>query len=257
MKWAQTKSHGTAFQQVWLGFWRKYANAPFLTASSRQTKASLEKATQGLMREVDRAFAEIAQTLRKIDPDTYNRTRVGHGAIHKAALRGMDGLKGAAAHKEYFAKRPDRARTSSSRIGGLGSMLAVSTSTAQGTAFHYDVGDDGKKPPRSAWAHANTHPGHVYSVILVLKTKGTLHLPETGYKMEVKVGDAVCFLANQQLHRLDVDQELPGSEQLVFTLWTDKNAMQQAHPSQFEDFYDVLPDSDDAGDEEGGDEGED
>jgi hypothetical protein len=150
MKWTPTKSHGTAFQQVWLGLWRKYAKAPFLAASSRPTKASLEKATQSLMREVDRAFAHIAQTLRDVDPDTYNRTRVSHGAIHKAALKGMDGLKGAAAHKEYIAKRPDRARTSASRIGGLGSMLAVSSSTAQGTAFHYDVGDDGKRPLGSA-----------------------------------------------------------------------------------------------------------
>jgi hypothetical protein len=83
--------------------------------------------------------------------------------------------------------------------------------------------------------------GHVYSVILVLKTGGALHLPETGYKLDVRPGDIVFFLANQQLHKLDVDPQITGAEQLVFTLWTDKNAAESSAPGNIKDFYTVLP----------------
>ena len=56
-----------------------------------------------------------------------------------------------------------------------------------------------------------------YSVIIILKTGGALHLSETGYKLDVRPSD-VFFLANQQLHKLDVDPRIAEAEQLVFTL---------------------------------------
>jgi hypothetical protein len=58
-------------------------------------------------------------------------------------------------------------------------MLAVSTSTGGGTAFHYDQGDAGK-PFARLKKIVLTRTGHVYSVILILKTRGALHLPEMG-----------------------------------------------------------------------------
>ncbi|KAF1935083.1 hypothetical protein EJ02DRAFT_150253 [Clathrospora elynae] len=66
------------------------------------------------------------------------------------------------------------------------SMLAVSISSGQGTDFHYDEGDD----------------GHFYSAIVVLETSGYLDLLELDEALEVKPGDMVLFLANQQLHKL-------------------------------------------------------
>lgn len=64
-------------------------------------------------------------------------------------------------------------------------------------------------------------------MILVLGKGGHLKLPETGFQLYVKPGDVVFFLANQQLHKLDIDDDSPGSagSQTVFTIWTDKQTM--------------------------------
>jgi hypothetical protein len=90
-------------------------------------------------------------------------------------------------------------------------------------------------------------------MILVLGTGGMLKLPELGYELYVCPGDVVFFLANQQLHKLDVDHALPDAVQTVFTLWTDRHAMGSAKPSKYKDFLTVLPDPKDVMD--GGDGG--
>jgi hypothetical protein len=51
-------------------------------------------------------------------------------------------LRGGQEHDEWFDKDTRRARTSAFRVGGIGSMLAVSISSGQGTNYHYDEGDD-------------------------------------------------------------------------------------------------------------------
>jgi hypothetical protein len=89
-------------------------------------------------------------------------------------------------------------------------------------------------------------------MILVLGTGGLLKLPETGYQFYVRPGDVVFFLANQQLHKLEVDPGTPNAVQTVLTLWTDKLAMQSAKPSRYEDFYTVEPDAEDETDDENG-----
>jgi hypothetical protein len=89
-------------------------------------------------------------------------------------------------------------------------------------------------------------------MILVLGTGGLLKLPETGYQIYVRSGDVVFFLANQQLHKLEVDSGAPNAVQTVFTLWADKLAMQSAKPSQYDDFYTVEPDAEDETDDENG-----
>jgi hypothetical protein len=75
-------------------------------------------------------------------------------------------------------------------------------------------------------------------VILVLSAP---YLPETEYKLDVRPGDVVFFLANQQMHKLE---QTTGAEQLVFTLWADKNAAESSAPGNIKDFYTVLPDFD-------------
>jgi hypothetical protein len=89
-------------------------------------------------------------------------------------------------------------------------------------------------------------------MILVLGIGGLLKLSETGYQFYVRPGDVVYFLANQQLHKLEVDSGTPNAVQTVFTLWTDKLAMQSARPSQYHDFYTVKPDAEDKTDDENG-----
>jgi hypothetical protein len=83
-------------------------------------------------------------------------------------------------------------------------MLAISQSTGQGTAFHYDKGDKGKQSHSMDWFYSVlTHPGLFYSTIFVLREGGHLSLPETGYKMQVLPDDVVSFQALQQLHKLE------------------------------------------------------
>jgi hypothetical protein len=86
----------------------------------------------------------------------------------------------------------------------------------------------------------------------VLGTGGLLKLPETGYQIYARPGDVVFFLANQQLHKLEVDSGTPNAVQTVFTLWTDKLAMQSANPSLYNDFYTVELDAEDETDNENG-----
>jgi hypothetical protein len=67
--------------------------------------------------------------------------------------------------------------------------------------------------------------------ILVLQTGGMLKLPELGYEIEARPGDMVIFLANQQLHKLDIDRSTPDLTQIVLTLWTSDSAMELANPA--------------------------
>jgi hypothetical protein len=83
-------------------------------------------------------------------------------------------------------------------------MLVISPSTGQGTAFHYDEDDKSNQLHSMDWFYSVlTHPGLFYSTILVLWEGGHLHLPETGYKMQVLPDDVVSFQALQQLHKLE------------------------------------------------------
>jgi hypothetical protein len=95
------------------------------------------------MRTLDRSLAKATMYLRKVDELTYNRMRGSHQDISKFAISNVDQHRAAEAHNAWFAKDPDRARTSSFRLGGIGSMMAVSISTGAGTSYHYDEGDDG------------------------------------------------------------------------------------------------------------------
>jgi hypothetical protein len=77
-------------------------------------------------------------------------------------------------------------------------------------------------------------------MILVLGIGGLL-------KLSVRPGDGgldvIFFLADQQLHELEVVAGIPNAVQTVFTLWTDKLAMQSAKPSQYNDLYIIEPDA--------------
>ncbi|KAF2633007.1 hypothetical protein BU25DRAFT_87477 [Macroventuria anomochaeta] len=229
MPFKTTAAHGDTFLQAWIGLWRKYSCAPFVSAGRMQKKPILDEGIKNLIRILDQSLAKAAAYLRDVDEPTYNRMRCSHSDIFRLALSGVDRHRAAGAHRAWFAEDPDRVLTSSYRLGGVGSMMAMSISTGAGTSYHYDEGDD----------------GHFYSMILVLGTGGLLKLPETGYQLYVRPGDVVFFLANQQLHKLEIDSEIPNAVQTVFTLWTDKLAMQAAKPSQYNDFYIVEPDAED------------
>jgi hypothetical protein len=85
-----------------------------------------------------------------------------------------------------------------------------------------------------------THVGHLYSAIVVLGTPGTLKLPELGLEIEVNPGDAVFFLANQQLYKLTVDGADPQAGQVALTLWTNKNSMDFAQAARPPNFFKVV-----------------
>ncbi|KAF2820791.1 hypothetical protein CC86DRAFT_374122, partial [Ophiobolus disseminans] len=220
-----TGAHGNAFKQVWLGAWRKYTKYPQLSAARRNPKGGVDDVLKALLSEIDEVLSRRPRALlTEIDPCTAARMRVSHRPIAKSVMDNAGKQKAPKKHQGWLDADPDRARTSSFRMGGIGSMLAVSTSTGAGTGFHYDEGDD----------------SHFYSAIVVLGTPGTLKLPELGLEMEVNPGDAVFFLANQQLHRLTVDGADPQARQVVLTLWTDKNSMDFAQAARPPDFFESV-----------------
>jgi hypothetical protein len=144
MPFNTTKAHGDTFLQAWIGLWSKYPSAPFVSAGRMQKKPALDKGIKNLMLILDRSLAKAATYLRKVDEPTYNRMRCSQRDISKSALSNVDQHRAAEAHKAWFAKDSDRARTSF-RLGGIGSMLAVSISAGAGTSYHYDEGDDGMR----------------------------------------------------------------------------------------------------------------
>ena len=143
MPFNTTESHGNTFLQAWIGLWRKYSSTPFVSAERMQKKPALNKGIKNLMRILDQSLAKAAMYFLKVDEQTYNRMRCSHRDISKFALSNVGQHRAAEAHKEWFAKDPDRDRTSSFRLGGIGSMLAVFISAGAGTSYHYDEGDDG------------------------------------------------------------------------------------------------------------------
>lgn len=143
MPFYTTKAHGDTFLQAWIGVWRKYSSTPFVSAGRMQKKPALDKGIKNLTQILDQSLDKAAKYLRKVDEPTYNRMRSSHRDISKSALSNINQHRAAEVHKAWFAEDPDRACTSSFRMGGLGSMLAVSISTGTGTSYHYDEGDDG------------------------------------------------------------------------------------------------------------------
>jgi hypothetical protein len=117
----------------------------------------LDTAIKGLLNTLDYCLSAAARRLRQLDEDTYNLMRVSHYRIAKRAMKEASMATSTYANKlrDWFLADPDRRRTSSYRNRGLGTMLAVSTSTGGGTNFHYDEGDDGEFP--LACNHACTY----------------------------------------------------------------------------------------------------
>jgi hypothetical protein len=87
-------------------------------------------------------------------------------------------------------------------------------------------------------------PARHYSIIIILGRGGILHLPQLGFGLHLKPGDVVCFLASQQLHRLEADPDGPFNpplpEQQVITIWTDRQTsdkiVQTAEEKRYEGF---------------------
>jgi hypothetical protein len=175
---------------------------------------------------VDAAFSTKAwDHLEAIDRKTAGRMKYAHQKITRAYLNLLKNLPHSyqGTNQKYLRKHEDNRKTSKYRLGGFGSVMALSESSAEGTSFHYDEGDDGRL---HILAYSLlTILGCCYSTITVLGVGGMLQLPELGLEIEVLPGDVVCFLASQQLHRLTVDQTTPGLVQKVLTLWNDARSM--------------------------------
>ena len=152
--------------------------------------------------------------------------RVSHQYVGRGAIRDTDVLKYPQINQDWLDKDAGRKKTLYYRMGGFGSMLAVSINSGAGTSLHYDGGDD----------------AHFYSSIIVLDVGGRLQMPEIGLELVIAPGDLVCFIAGQQLHRLAVDASIKdrsGENQKVLTLWTDKNSMEFKNKAT-PDFYDDM-----------------
>jgi hypothetical protein len=218
-----TSAHGTSFQQLWIGNWKPYTAAPRVAKGGCASSGTpLDTGLTELVDEIHPIMQDRpARLLEQLDPDAARRMRFNYQIIAKAMAGSVHLQK--EKNQQWHAEDASRKNTSRFRLGGMGSMLAVSISTAKGTDFHYDNNDD----------------GHVYSVIVVLGADGNLHLPDVGYKVHVKKGSVVFFPANQLLHKLDIDENAgANAKQFVLTFWTDKRSMDYLQANKHkEDFY--------------------
>lgn len=140
MKFEKTAAHSDTFLQAWIGYWSKYSKVLFASVTLRSKKPALAESITALLQSIDKSLATAATRLRKVDEPTYNRMRLSHQQISKYALASVN-VKGNR-HREqlqrWYAEDASRAKTSSARMGGIGSMLAISLPTSQGTSYHYD-----------------------------------------------------------------------------------------------------------------------
>jgi hypothetical protein len=159
MPFVTTSAHGKSFKQLWLGIWRKYSAVPFVSSPRRTVKPVIEQGLVNLLHDLDSSLGKAAQYLRALDQDVYNRMRIGHQLLAKVAVARVNELAHPEKHKKWFQSDLSRLNTSTYRMGGLGSMLAVSVATGNGTGFHYDEGDHGMCVTFSSYkgTYANLH----------------------------------------------------------------------------------------------------
>ncbi|KAF1937082.1 hypothetical protein EJ02DRAFT_426953 [Clathrospora elynae] len=86
MPFKTTRAHGDTFLQAWIGLWRKYSNAPFVSAGRMQKKPTLDKGIKNLLQILDQSLDKAAAYLSRVDEPTYNRMRCSHRDISKLAL---------------------------------------------------------------------------------------------------------------------------------------------------------------------------
>lgn len=220
-----TGTHGTSFQQRWIGNWKSYTVAPRVAKGGCASSGTLLEAGLAELSMTSTRGDRPARFLEQIDPSAARRMRFNHQVVAKAMAGSIYVQK--EKNQRWHAEHASRKNTSRFRLGGTGSLPAVSISKANGTDFHYD----------------NNNDGHVYSAIVVLGADGNLHLPDISYKVHVKKGSVVFFPANQLLHKLDIDENVERTPSnlyshsgLTSTPWTTSRQtsirkISTAHPS--------------------------
>jgi hypothetical protein len=120
---------------MWLGAWRKYSPVPYAATNERKVNEKLDRACKALLLEVDRTMAHRPRcVISDLDNPTACRMKFAHQPIARAAVNMVEKLQHAwvPSAKKWYQKDPTRAITKSFRMGGIGSMLAVSISTGDG-----------------------------------------------------------------------------------------------------------------------------
>jgi hypothetical protein len=118
-----------------------------------------------------------------------------------------------------------RKDTSKFRIGGLGTVMAISSGKTMitGTIAMMVCIDT------ILYSFvANVLAEHHYTTIFVIGSAALLHLPGRGYCIKVKPGDAIVFLASDNLHKLESDPNEPAASMFVITIWTDNLTAKRA-----------------------------
>jgi len=118
---------------------------PYAATNQRKVNGKLDRACKALLLKVDRTMAHPPRRVTSdLDNPTARRMKFAHQPIARAAVNMVEKLQPGwvSSAKKRYEEDPTRTKTSF-RMGGIGSMLAVSISTGDSTAFHYDEGDDG------------------------------------------------------------------------------------------------------------------
>lgn len=152
LKAQKTKSHGVEFFQLWFGSWHRYNEGAFVTAHKRHERA--EPAVNALLQYIDASLSKTARYIRRLDECTAVRMRYFHRYVSQyvvgiaAELEFKKGEEPAKGKGRGFLKSAEwlqaegkgRKDTSKFRIGGLGTVMAISSGK---TDYHWDDRDNG------------------------------------------------------------------------------------------------------------------
>ncbi|KAJ8114287.1 hypothetical protein OPT61_g3805 [Boeremia exigua] len=158
LKSQTTAAHGSNFHQEWFGVWRRYSPTSVITSAETQANPKQAASIQNFMRVLDGNLGGISAKLRATDEPAWFRAQYQHRGVADLIRRGAEAQPTKPTTK-LLEQCSSRRNNSAFRLGGIGTMLAVSS--GEGTAYHYDTHDD----------------AHQYSIVIALGRGGVLHLP--------------------------------------------------------------------------------
>lgn len=202
LKTKTTPAHGEDFHQWWFGTWCRYAKTATITATQTTANKQRSAAINAFMTTLDSMLGKTSDLIRDLDGPTSGGMHYHHRNV-ASLVRDTAAAHPGTPQAMYLKQDEHRGNNHKFRIGGIGTMLAISS--GEGTAYHYDTHDDQQH----------------YSIVTCLGLGGILHLPETGYSLHVRPGDVLGFLANQQYHKFQSHMTGSAVEQVVLTIWTD------------------------------------
>jgi hypothetical protein len=136
-----SKAHGIHFRMLWLGIWKRSAKVPLASEALRTPKPILAALIKRFFKQANEKLKAVQNHLQNIDQPTAKRMKFVHQNAARSAVGSVKYHVAPAKHEAWYGEDPIRGNTSSFRLAGLGTMLAISISSSGGTNYHYDGND--------------------------------------------------------------------------------------------------------------------